>query len=176
MLTSLAALGLFVLGALAKQSALVWIGVLLAITLFLGAYVTWIRYRRLWFALYLGRDGAGISDAPFQEIAEEQSHSARQYVRARSNIWRGSKPAWLWTQPLGIRVKPRGSPQVDVRWSDMVGAQLISMNMLKASDLEYVRIGTATGLTLLLTARDIRDWRQKLLEALHANGVRVSAD
>ena len=176
MLTSLAALGIFVLGALAKQSVVGWIGLLLAITLFLGAYVTWIRYRRLWFALYLGRDGAGISDVPSQEIAEAQSNSARQYVRARCNIWRGSKRAWLWTQPWGIRVKPRGGPQVDVKWSDMVGAQLISMNMLKASDLEYVRIRTANGLTLLLTARDIRDWRLKVLEALNANGVTVSAE
>ena len=176
MLTSLAALGIFILVALAKQSVVGWIGLLLAITLSLAAYVTWIRYRRLWFVLYLGRDGAGISDVPSQEIAEEQSHSARQYVRARCNIWRGSKRAWLWTQPWGIRVKPRGGPQVDVKWSDMVGAQLISMNMLKASDLEYVRIRTANGLTLLLTARDIRDWRLKLLEALNANGVTVSAE
>jgi hypothetical protein len=175
MLTSLAALGLIILGALANQSALESVGVLLAITLFLGAFVTWIRYRRLWFALYLGRDWPGISDATAQEVAEEQSHAARQYVRARCNIWRGSKRAWLWTQPWGIRVKPRGGPQVDVKWSDMVGAQLISMNMLKASDLQYVRIRTATGLTLLFTARDIRDWRMKVLEALRANGVTLSA-
>lgn len=173
MLTSIAGLGLLILGAVAKQSALGWIGVLLAITLFIGAYVTWIRYRRIWFALYLGRDVAGISEVPSHEIAEVQSHSARQYVRARCNIWRGSKRAWLWTLPWGIRVKPRGGPQVDVTWSDMVGAQLISMNMLKASDLEYIRIRTATGLILLLTARDIRDWRLKVLEALQANGVRV---
>ena len=75
MLTSVAAFGLFILGALAKQSAVEWVGVLLAITLLLGAYITWIRYRRVWFALYLGRAGPGISGVLSQEVAEEQSHA-----------------------------------------------------------------------------------------------------
>jgi hypothetical protein len=176
MLTNVAALGLVVLGVVTNQWTLGWIGVLLAITLPLAAYVIWIRYRRLWFGLYLGRDRPGISDTLPQEMFQEQGKSARQYVRARSNAWRRAKRAWLWTLPSGIRVKPRGGPQVDVKWSDIVGAGLISMNMLHASDLEFVRIRTQAGLTLLLTAREIRDWRVSLLEALRTNGVTVSID
>ena len=63
MLTSLAALGIFILVALAKQSVVGWIGLLLAITLSLAAYVTWIRYRRLWFALPRARRGRHLRSA-----------------------------------------------------------------------------------------------------------------
>jgi hypothetical protein len=176
MITSLVALGLVVLGVVTNQWTLGWIGVLLAITLSLGAYVIWIRYRRLWFRLYLGRERPSIPDTSPQEIVAEESKFGRQYVRARCNAWRGARRAWLWTLPWGIRVKPRGGQQIDVRWSDMVGASPISMNMLRTSDLEYVRIRTRAGLTLLLAAREIRDWRASLLGALRTNGVTVSVD
>jgi hypothetical protein len=55
----------------------------------------------------------------------------------------------------------------------MAGVQLISMNMVRASDQLFVRIRTGPGLILLLTAREFSDWRTSLLQALHSNGVTV---
>jgi hypothetical protein len=176
MLTNVAMGGLAIVAAFAKLSALLEIAAVLLISISFAAVVIWIRYRRLWFRLYLPRDSVGIPDANPHGVTDEERGSDRQYVRVRCSAWHGARRAWLWTLPWGIRIKPRGGPQLDLRWSDMVGAQLISMNMLRASDLEYVRIRTAPGMTLLLTAREIRDWRAGLLQAMHANGMTVSSD
>lgn len=173
MLINVAMAGLAILAAFAKLSALLEIAVVLLISISFAAVVIWIRYRRLWFRLYLPRDTAGIPGANAHEVLDEESGSNRQYVRVRCSAWDGARPAWLWTLPWGIRIKLRGGRQLDLRWSDMTGAQLISMNMLRASDLLYVRIRTVPGLILLLTAREIRDWRAVLVQAMHANGMAV---
>jgi hypothetical protein len=175
MLINVAVVALAIVAVFAKLSAVLETAVVLLVSISFAAVVIWIRYRRLWFRLYLPRDTVGIPDPNPHGVVDEESGSNRQYVRIRCSAWDGARRAWLWTLPWGIRIKPRGGPQLDLRWSDMVGAQLISMNMLRASDLLYVRIRTAPGLILLLTAREIRDWRAALVQAMHANGMAVSS-
>ncbi len=176
MLATFGAGVLTILGVLARQSAVSTAGVFLVILFSFAMVAIWMRYYVLWFRLYLPRNKVGLPDENPETPVEDEEHLVRRYVRARCNSWRGSKRSWLWTLPWGIRVKPRGGPRVDLRWSDMTSVQLISMNMVRASDQLYVRIRTGPGLIMLLTARDFGDWRDRLLEAMHSNGVTVSAD
>jgi hypothetical protein len=114
-----------------------------------------------------------LPDANLETPADDEKGLARQYVRVRSNRWPGSKRAWLWTLTWGVRIRPRGGPAIDLRWTDMAGVQLVSMNMVRASDQLWVRIRSAGGFVVLLTAREFGDWRTGLLKALQSNGVTV---